>query len=441
MLFFAIIASASLALLPVQAAKEVFAHMIVGNLPEFELADWEDDIRLAQAAKIDAFVLNIASQDPINGRSLDLAFQAANNLGFKMFFSFDYLAQGPWPKDQVISLLNKFGNNPAYFKHDGVRPFVSTFEGLGSAADWPDIKAATNAFFIPDWSSVSAQEAVRLAGGVADGLFSFNAWPNGDTNMTTDPDRAFLEALRPEDKPYMMPVSPWFFTNLPGFDKNWLWRGDGLWDLRWRQVADAQPDFVQILTWNDYGESHYVGPVREKELGLFAAAHAPINYVRGITHDGWRTFLPFYIEQYKADGRVPRIQAEAAAAYYRPAPALACPSGGTTGNTAAFGQTEVPPEQLVEDSVFYAALLNTDAGVTVTVSIGGRQQTGHFSQVPTAGAGTPGVYQGSVPFGTSRGDVVVTISRDGQTIATVEGGKGISTECENNTQNWNAVAV
>lgn len=23
----------------------------------------------------------------------------------------------------------------------------------------------------------------------------------------------------------MMPVSPWFYTNMPGFDKNWLWRG------------------------------------------------------------------------------------------------------------------------------------------------------------------------------------------------------------------------
>jgi hypothetical protein len=26
--------------------------------------------------------------------------------------------------------------------------------------------------------------------------------------------------------PYMMPVSPWFFTNLPGYKKNWIWRGD-----------------------------------------------------------------------------------------------------------------------------------------------------------------------------------------------------------------------
>ncbi|KAL2262626.1 hypothetical protein VTK26DRAFT_661 [Humicola hyalothermophila] len=439
---------------PVQAANEVFAHVIVGNTPQYELADWEDDIRLAQEAKIDGFVLNIAFNDPNNSRSLDLAFQAANDLGFKLFFSFDYLAQGPWPKEDVTAILQQFGPDPAYFKPDGARPFASTFEGPDNADDWPDIKAATDAFFVPDWSSVDPAESVTLAGGVVDGLFSFEAWPTGDTNMTTDTDRQFLEALgRGEQggretqggdggaKAYMMPVAPWFFTNLPGLGKNWLWRGDELWDLRWRQVAEVRPDFVEILTWNDYGESHYIGPVWEKGAGLFAAFEAPIDYVAGMTHDGWRKLLPFYIDVYKAGGQVPAEVVEAVAAYYRPVPALACPSGGTTGNNKAFGETEVEPQELVEDSVFYAALLNTDEGVSVTVSIGGNELTGGFGRVPRAGPGTPGVYMGSVPFGDNTGDVVVKVARDGKPVATAEGGKKISTECENQVQNWNAVAV
>lgn len=37
-------------------------------------------------------------------------------------------------------------------------------------------------------------------------------------------------------KEYMMPVSPWFYTNMPGFNKNWLWKGDDLWWDRWRDV-------------------------------------------------------------------------------------------------------------------------------------------------------------------------------------------------------------
>jgi hypothetical protein len=389
-------------------------------------------------------VLNIAAQDPdTNARALNFSFQVANNLNFKLFFSFDYAAQGAWPKDQVRELINKFAVEPSYFKPDGTRPFVSTFEGPGNANDWQGnagIKQATNAFFIPDWSSLAPQDAASLAGGVVDGLFSFNAWPNGDTNMTTDADRAFQAALQPQGKAYMMPVSPWFFTNLPGFNKNWLWRGDGLWDLRWRQVMEVQPEFVEILTWNDVGESHNIRTAKEKEMGLFTTANAPINYARGMSHDGWRKFLPFYIDMYKT-GQVPADFAEGVVATYRIAPALACPSGGTTGNDAGHGQTVVPPETLVEDAVFYSVLLKSDQGVTVTVSIGGKEQTGPLSGAPPAGAGTPGVYTGSVPFGGNTGDVVVKVVRGGQEVATAQGSKAISTQCENNVQNWNAVAV
>ncbi|KAK3938130.1 glycoside hydrolase [Diplogelasinospora grovesii] len=414
----------------VRAAKEVFAHVIVGNVNAFAVADWEGDIDLAKASLIDGFVLNIAAKDTNNGPSLDAAFQAANNKQFKLFFSFDYLAEGPWPKEQVIQLLQKFGNDTAYFKQ-GTQPFASTFEGPANSADWTDIKAQTGAFFVPDWSSISAADAV--ATGVVDGLFSFNAWPDGPTNISTAPDQTFRDALG-TGKVYIMPVAPWFFTNLPGFNKNWLWRGDELWDDRWQQVLDFKPDFVEILTWNDYGESHYIGPLNDKEFGLFASANAPFNYADKMAHDGWRKFLPFYIDAFKS-GTQPQVTEESAVAYYRPNPALACQNGGTTGNNKDFGQTELPPDQLVEDKVFYSALLNSPA--EVSVSIGGNVQNGTFSKTP-AGGGQAGVYQGSVGFKNSTGEVVVTVTRGGQTVAEVKGGPGISTQCASGIENWNA---
>jgi hypothetical protein len=420
----------------------------------FTHADWESDIRVAQAAHIDGFALNIAAHDDSNDASLDRAFKAANKLNVSLFFSFDYLAQGPWPADRVIALLKKHTCHRSYFRHNKDHPLVSTFEGPGNAGDWPAIKAATNAFLIPSWSSRPPTEAVTLAGGVADGLFSFGAWPNGASNMTTDTDASFQAALssatppnQPNKgpKPYMMPVSPWFFTNLPGFgDKNWLWRGDELWDMRWVQVAERQPEYVQILSWNDFGESHYIGPLWEKQMGLFEAGRAPVNYARGMPHDGWRRFLGFYIGVYTT-GRVPqRIGRgeEGVVVYYRTAPALACWSGGTTGNVASHGgQVEMPPQDVLEDEVFFSVLLDSDEGVWVVVEIGGRAMKGRFNRAPAAGRGTPGVYTGSVPFGGNTGDVVVTVWRHGRVIAAARGAKGISTRCENNVQNWNAVVV
>ena len=421
-------------------AKAVFAHFMVGNTENFQVRHWEEQIALAQDAHIDGFALNMAYGWEHNADQVRNAFAAAGNKAFKLFFSFDYAGgDEPWPDHQVIAFMQQYKAHAAHYQHNGL-PLASTFEGPKQAANWTGIKTAIGGcFFVPDWSSLGAHEAVALASGVADGLFSFDAWPDGASDMTTAPDRVFLDALATTtpagNKTYMMPVSPWFFTNLPGFGKNWLWRGDGLWDLRWRHVLDLAPDYVQILTWNDYGERHYVGPVRNKSLGLFTSARAPFNYVEGMPHEGWLKLLPFYIERYKTGAAA--VKEEALVAYYRPNPAAACESGGTTGNNRAFGQVELAPHQLVEDRVFFTALLETAA--EVSVSIGGEEQKGTFTRTPADGGA--GVYEGSVEFRGNSGEVVVTLLRDGKVVATAEGGPWITTNCKGGIENWNAAVI
>jgi hypothetical protein len=154
------------------------------------------------------------------------AFQAANNLGFKLFFSFDYAGNGPWPMAEVTSLIQKYGSNSAYYQNNG--PFVSTFEGPANSADWITIKQTTGCFFMPDWSSLGAAAALAASSGVADGLFSWDAWPWGNQDMDTWTDASYLSTLNStgQELPYMMPISPWFYTNLPGYDKNYVWRGE-----------------------------------------------------------------------------------------------------------------------------------------------------------------------------------------------------------------------
>jgi hypothetical protein len=176
----------------------------------------------AASAGIQAFALNMAADWPYNEQALDYAFSAAAATKFKLFFSFDYPGGAyPWDQNVVISYLKKWGSNTQYWQHVPGRPLASTFEGPGNAGDWKYIKAQTNCFFMPDWSSVGAFPAVGLADGVADGLFSWAAWPYGKRKTDTYTDHSYLQALGHDDpkktpKPYMMPVSPWFFTNLPG---------------------------------------------------------------------------------------------------------------------------------------------------------------------------------------------------------------------------------
>jgi Glycosyl hydrolase family 71 len=394
-------------------------------VPSYSVTDWENDIGLAQTAHIDAFALNIAYRDSSVNTSLHHAFDAATAKGFQLFLSFDYAGGGPWPAGSVYDLARQFTGLPSYFHYKG-QPLISTFEGPGNAGDWKTLKQQLNCFFIPDWSSLGADAAMKL--GVADGLFSWNAWAWGNHPIDTYSDASYINSLN--GKPYMMPASPWFFTNLPGYNKNWIWRGDDAWYDRWVQILWLQPEFVEIISWNDYGESHYIGPLYDQGMGAFTVGKAPYNYASGMPHDGWRLFLPYLIDTYKKG--IATITQEGLVGWYRLSPAAACSTGGTSGNTASQLQLEFPPATIVEDSIFYSALLGSSA--TVTVSIGGTTLPGSWVRTPESGIG---IYHGSVSFAGHTGTVVITLSRGGTSIAQITG-PAITTSCPSGITNWNA---
>lgn len=386
-------------------------------------------MKLAKDAHIDAFAMNMAWKDSTNDHSLEMAFNAANSVGFKLFFSFDYAGNGPWSQDTVIRMIQQYGSNGAYFQYNE-KPFVSTFEGPNNAEDWVTIKAQTGCFFIPDWSSVGAKPAVALANGVADGLFSWSAWPWGNQTMDTYTDASYIQFLG--GKPYMMAISPWFYTNLPGYNKNWLWKGDSLWFDRWQELfgLDPMPEFVEIISWNDYGESHYIGPIYEKSMAAFDIGKSLYNYARDYPHDGWRDVLPFLIDVYK--NGVASIEHDTVVYWYRPHPVSSCYTGGTTVNTASQLQIEFEPASALEDRVYVMALLS-DGNHAVTVYAGGDQGYVKWDSWPEDD-GT-GIFFGSAPF--HPGKVSIRLDRgDGEAGYAV--GLDISDQCEKGYNNYNA---
>ncbi|GFF45306.1 alpha-1,3-glucanase/mutanase, putative [Aspergillus udagawae] len=409
--------------------KAVFAHFMLENAKDWTVGEWEDEIKIAQSAHIDGFALNFANDDDVDNLLLEFlkALVAAGRWNFKMIFSFDYAGNGPFLIDSVVTILN-YAQLPAYYQYRG-KPLVSTFEGPANAKDWAEIKKKVDCFFMPDWSSLGAKDALAL--GTADGLFSWAAWPWGNTNMDTYVDASYLDFLgRAGNKPYMMPVSPWFYTNLPGYKKNWLWRGDDLWRDRWEEVMVVQPDLVQIISWNDFGESHYIGPLPKGKYRAFEIGRAPYDYITGMPHDAWRNLLPYWIDTYK-NGKA-SISQELVVAWYRPNPAAACNDGGTSGNTALQLQIEFRPAEVAQDKIFFSAVLTSDA--TVSVTVGGVSLPAKWEKKPSGGVG---VYHGSVAYGGHRGAVKVTISRSGSTIAFFTG-TDITTSCTDGYTNWNA---
>ncbi|TGO58568.1 hypothetical protein BCON_0053g00030 [Botryotinia convoluta] len=396
------------------AQKYVFAHVVMGNTAHHTTDDWATDIKTAQAAGIDAFTLNIATGDTNIPTQVENAFNAATNLGssFKLFFSFDYLGgSGPWPatgSSSVASYLNKYGVSSAYFKYNG-QIFVSTFEGVNNAGDWTPngpIRSAVQGtagsiYFVPDYTSLGPDGFSAQLNNVQGG-FSWDMWPAGPVNMTTANDLAWKNTLG--SKAYMMGVSPWFFHS----DANpiaWMWRGDNLWSERWQQVLEVQPQFVEIVTWNDWGESSYIAPLLHDE-------EVPANslkYVKNMPHSNLLTLLPYYISQYK--GIKSNATTDSMQYWYRTSPAAAGLTGGVLGNNPNQGQIEYSPNTLCEDKVFFTALLQSAADVHVQIG----------ESPVTSYSGKAGLNSWSQGFSGQTGNVTFSIVRNSKTVKSESG--------------------
>ncbi|KAJ5305400.1 uncharacterized protein N7443_005060 [Penicillium atrosanguineum] len=399
------------------SAKAVFAHFMMASAAQYEVDDFKNDISLAKGSHIDAFALNMAYGVSTSEQAVANVFNAAESLGFQLFFSFDYAGNGSWPQSDVIAFLQKYSLSSAHYKYGG-KPFVSTFEGPDNAGDWSEIKEQTGCFFVPDWSSIGAQAALQLAGGVVDGLFSWAAWPTDGQPMDTYIDASYLDNLK--GKPYLMPASPWFYADMPGYDKDWAYHGDDLWYSRWVEVAFLEPEWVEIISWNDYGESHYIGPLNEKGYGVFTTGKAPYNYARNMPHDGWRLQLPYVIDLYK--GGTASITEENLVVWYRTQPGTACAEGQKQYKDRSF-----------QDRIFFSALLRSNA--SVKVSIDGIEKDARWEFEPNGGIG---IYHGNFDFDHDHlGETTVSISRDGEETVHVNG-RAITETCTDGFANFNA---
>lgn len=410
---------------PAMATHEVFAHVIVGNTSPYTYQDFYNDISSASAASIDGFALNIGA-DSYTTTSLNNYYQAAENFNkatgktFSLFISFDY-AVTSWDPANVVSTIKAHSSSSAQFKVNG-KAMASTFLGTANEGDWDSIKSQANAYFVPDYSDRDPAQTSQYSS--VDGLLSWDAWPDY-TATTPTSDGAYKHALSAAGKSYMMPVSPWFYADCYG--KDWIWNTDQLWPLRWQQVYATQPDYLELLTWNDYGESHYLGP---QPAHTTSYPNGSQDYNTGMVHNAWLSDLPYYIQRYKNGGAEPAASAytEHLTFWYRLNPKSACGDGGATCNSAQNGQTTHPAVDCAQDQVNFSVFTPDTATVTVTIG-GGAPVVRTASQA--------GLFSGSVPFNGQTGAVRIKATMGGRTIQSIQG-PDITATCAIGHVNWNA---
>ncbi|KXN81776.1 Glucan endo-1,3-alpha-glucosidase agn1 [Leucoagaricus sp. SymC.cos] len=327
---------------------------MVGNTHPYSINDWTDDIMLAHASGIDGFALNCGADEWGRVRVAD-AYEAAKRSGldFKLFISLDMTSLqcgSPDDASRLRELVEPYLNHPNQLQYDS-RTFVSTFSGetctFGQAnvvegwksqfvnhADLQGKIYFVPAFFIDPEKFSDFSEVI-------DGDFNWNSgWPIQITtsfvknlvsspnpaNITNPvPDAAARIAMQARDgeskKPvYMGAVSPWFFTHYgqDSFNKNWIFLSDQhLYAKRWESIIASRDQFdvIQVLTWNDYGESHYIGPIK-------GAQPNSESWVDGFNHTGWLTLTKYYATAYKS-GVFPAIEKDQILMWSRPHPAEA----------------------------------------------------------------------------------------------------------------------
>lgn len=388
-------------------------------------------MKLAKAAGIDAFALNIGI-DSYTGDQLSYAYQSAANNGMHVFISFDFNWYTTSQTSEIGQLIKTYGGQPAQLKVDG-KIFVSSFQGDGLDLDAVASAsgfARTSLFFAPNFEPQNA--------GSADALFNWMAWPNNGNNKAPDAnnnltvsngDQTYTGALG--GKPYMAPVSAWFSTHYGpevSFSKNWVFPSDLLWFQRWTEILSLAPQFLEIISWNDYGESHYVGPLSSPHVD-----DGNSKWVNDMPHDGFLEMAKPYIAAFKAGSKTvdSYIESDQLIYWYRPTlKSASCDSTDTCRNPSPASNpnyfTGKPNGyDTMEDSVFVVALLKSSGSVSVT--------SGSNSQTFTANAG-PNAFQ--VPMGV--GKQSFSLTRNGQTILSGDSLKDISSDCICGIYNFNA---
>ncbi|KAJ5232260.1 alpha-1-3-glucanase/mutanase [Penicillium chermesinum] len=397
----------------------VFCHFMIGICSNRQGSDeYDGDMQRAKDFGIDAFALNIGT-DSYTDTQLGFAYDSAARNDMKIF-SLSTLT------------VKQYASHPAQLLVDG-KVFVSSFAGDGIDVEAMTSAAGQDLFFAPNFHPGQGDfSAIQ-------GALNWMAWPSDGNNRApreghnitvADGDMAYLKALN--GKPYIAPVSAWFSTHFGpevSYSKNWVFPSDLLWYNRWREILALKPRFVEIITWNDYGESHYIGPLSSPHTDDGSS-----KWVMDMPHGGWLEMSKPFIAAYKAGTEtvLDYIEDEKLVYWYRPTKrSLDCDATDTTmtgsshHDSGNFFTGRPNGWETMADSVFVTALLKSPA--TVQVQSGDQAKT---FQAPA------GISAWTAPMGV--GKQQFSVSREAQTVFSGSSLKDIVDFCVCGIYNFNA---
>ena len=398
--------------------RKVFAHYMV-CIPTYggssKIEDYQREIRAAQAAGIDGFALNCGGwtvREPHYKKRTLLIYQAAKELGtdFKLFISVDNATH--LTAAEIRDMVECFRDHPNQFRHDG-KPVLSTFGGKLPQTEFirQEFQGVRAIVYVPFYYPRPAAEMPNQAQAEQvfrehpslDGFFHFGA--AGTPDQIAASNHLLARTWLGAGKIFMAGITP-YYRGLGGNYRVFESHGfEGL-AKQWEGAIADQATWVEIVTWNDWGETSYVAPFGAPAETNFWNNHwGPM-----LSHAACLEASRHYIAWYKT-GTPPKIAEDALFYAYRlhpktvpgllkpgdPERKLALPSGA---------------DKLLDD-VFVTLFLTAPAQLTIHSG-----DTDKTFEVPA------GIQHLAMPFAPGRQRFVVV--RDGATLIDKTGEQEIS---------------
>ncbi|KAJ9150800.1 Glycoside hydrolase family 71 protein [Pleurostoma richardsiae] len=275
--------------------KPAFAHYMIGTITNDHC---HQDIVDAQGLGIDAFALNFDQFASWSNTTVDNLFNNAEALGFKLFFSFDMSTGYFNDPNQYASYLMQYISRSSYYTYDE-KPLVTTFGGGSvSTSQWNQFKSTVGSIvLIPAFYQTTPSSSFFSNNPALDGAFNWNSWASegqGKIVVPTTDDETYLQAAKSAGKLFIMGISPLQFKHIDS-GQNWYLRGEANLEYRLGQALSLQPDMLELQTWNDAGESHYMGNIWPEPI---SGSVIP-DYTDGYDHTGYWQVLPSFIQAWK----------------------------------------------------------------------------------------------------------------------------------------------
>lgn len=321
--------------------RQVFAHyMVCFATYGASVQGYQREIREAQDAGIDGFALNVGAwsgPDTYYRQRVPLIFEAAERLGtgFKLFFSVEITNE-----TDIVEMISTYAPRPNSFRSGG-KWVVSTYgqndipSRSQAGVNWtgrvlPELASrGIPVRFVPHFWPDPVQELPSYNdgrklyakyGSWVDGLFLFGA--AGLPAQLAQCNSNHIRAAREAGKISMAGVSPHYW----GCNQNSSGRryfeydgGEGL-ALQWEFLLNHAPDWVELVTWNDWNESTYMAPIDDPGR-YFEGVRTPRRH----SHAGYLELSRRFIQQFKT-GTDPMADRDALYFFYRTHPAAALAS-------------------------------------------------------------------------------------------------------------------